>query len=42
MEKLQALLEGTMVLPDQAEAPSSSTPAGTFPEPIFERERIQW
>jgi phage gp36-like protein len=42
MEKLQALLEGTMVLPDQAEAPSSSTPAGTFPEPIFERDRVQW
>jgi hypothetical protein len=42
MEKLQAILEGTMVLPDQAEAPSSSTPVGTFPEPIFERNKVQW
>ena len=42
MEKLTALLEGTMVLPDQPESSSSSTPSGTFPEPIFERDRVQW
>ena len=42
MEKLQAILQGTMVLPDQPTTKSSSTPAGTFPAPIFERDRVQW
>ena len=42
MEKLQALLQGTMILPDQPEASSSATPTGTFPKPIFERDRTQW
>jgi phage gp36-like protein len=42
MEKLQAILEGTMVLPDQPTTKSSSTPVGTFPEAIFERDRVQW
>jgi phage gp36-like protein len=42
MEKLQALLEGKLILPDQPTTKSSSTPVGTFPEPIFERDRIQW
>jgi len=42
MEKLQALLEGKLILPDQPTTKSSSTPVGTFPEPIFERDRVQW
>jgi len=39
-EKLQAILEGTLILPDQPE--TSTMPSGTFPEPIFERDKIQW
>jgi hypothetical protein len=42
MEKLQALLEGKLILPDQPTTKSSSTPVGTFPEPIFERDKVQW
>ena len=41
MEKLQAILDGTLILPDQPEA-ASTMPAGAFPEPIFERDKIQW
>jgi len=42
MEKLQALLEGTMVLPDQPETQTGDRGLGTFPQPIFERDRTQW
>jgi len=42
MEKLKALLEGTMVLPDQPETQTGDRGLGTFPEPIFERDRPQW
>jgi len=42
MEKLKSLLEGNMVLPDQPEVASATTPEGSFPEAIFERDKVQW
>ncbi len=42
MEKLKSLLEGNMVLPDQPEVASAITPEGSFPEAIFERDKVQW